>query len=91
MVPRGASYRVVEAVAQKEGISPSEVSPPLYSVVDPEALDALVQPETDSDTDRIEIRFTYLGYVIRVQNGSEVSISIQEQNASMDDPVSVPE
>ena len=91
MVPYGASYRVVEAVAQKEGISPSEVSPPLYSVVDPEALDALVQPETDSDTDRIEIRFTYLEYLIRVQNGSEVSISIQEQNASMDDPVSVPE
>ena len=91
MVPHGPSYRVVEAVAQKEGISPSEVSPPLFSVVDPEALDALVQPDADANTGRIEIRFMYLDYIVRAQNGPEVSISVEKRNASADDPASVPE
>jgi hypothetical protein len=91
MASHGPSYRVVEAVAQKEAVSPSELSPPLFNVVDPEALDALVQPDADSNTDQVEVTFTYLDYAVRVQNGPELSISVQDRNASMDGPEAVPE
>ncbi len=91
MIPHGPSHRVLEAVAKKEGTSPSELSPPLFSVVDPEALDALVRPGADSDAGRIAVRFTYLGYIVRVQIGSEVRISVQERTTSVDDPATVPE
>lgn len=39
-----ASETVLDAVAAAERTSPSDLVPPLYSVVDPEALDAFVDP-----------------------------------------------
>ncbi|MFA9428513.1 HalOD1 output domain-containing protein [Natronorubrum sp. A-ect3] len=86
MVSHVPSYRVVEAIAQKEGVSPTELSPPLFSVVDPEALDALAQPDADSNTGQIEIAFTYLDYVVQVRTGSEISISVQTGDKSTDTP-----
>ncbi|TYL39124.1 hypothetical protein CV102_07475 [Natronococcus pandeyae] len=85
------SYRVVETVAQKEGVSPTDLSPPLFSVVDPDALDALVQADADSNTGEVEIEFTYLDYVVQIQNGPTVSISVRDGDASADNPESVPE
>ena len=85
------SYRVVETVAREEGVSPAELSPPLYSVVDPEALDALIQTDADSDTGQVEIEFTYLDYVVEVRNGPTVSVSVQEEEIPTDNLESVPE
>ncbi|SFB71289.1 hypothetical protein SAMN05444422_101402 [Halobiforma haloterrestris] len=85
------SYRVIEAVARKEGVSPSELSPPLFSVVDPDALDALVQGDGDSDTSQVTVEFTYLDYVVQIREGPTVSISAQDRDASMDDSESVAE
>ena len=90
MVSHVPSYRVVEAVAQKEGVLPTELCPPLFSVVDPEALDALVQPDADSNTGQIEIEFTYLDYVVQVRTGPEMSISVQTGDKSTDTPESSP-
>lgn len=91
MVSHAPSYRVVEAVAREEGVSPVELSPPLYSVVDSEALDALVQAGADSNTEQLEISFTYLDYTVQVRNGPTVSISVEEEDVAMDDPESVHE
>ncbi|MCW8172002.1 hypothetical protein D8S78_02015 [Natrialba swarupiae] len=60
---------MIEMVARKEGVSPSELSPPLFSVVDPDALDALIQADADSTTSGVEIKFTYLDYVVQIRNG----------------------
>lgn len=91
MASQAPSNRVVEAVAEKKGVLPTELSPPLYSAVEPEALDALVQPDTDSNTDRIEIEFTYLDYVVRVTSGPTVSVSVRDGDATIDNSESVPE
>ncbi|RQG95553.1 HalOD1 output domain-containing protein [Natrarchaeobius chitinivorans] len=91
MVSHTPSYRVVEAVAQKEGVSPSELSPPLFSVVNPEALDALVQEDADSNTSQVKVEFTYLDYVVEIRNGPTVSVSAQKGDASMENPKSVAE
>ncbi|MEY7851462.1 HalOD1 output domain-containing protein [Natrarchaeobius sp. A-rgal3] len=85
------SYRVVETVARKEGVSPTELSPPLFSVVDPDALDSLVQAGSDSNPEEVEIEFTYLDYVVQIRNDPTVSISVRDGDASMDNPDSVPD
>lgn len=52
------SMAIVERVAALEGLSPTDLPEQLYHVVDPEALDRLV----DSADDDTEIRFTYCGH-----------------------------
>ena len=91
MVSHSPSYRVVEAVAQEEGVSPAELLPPLFSVVDPEALDALAQPAPDSSTGQIEIEFTYLDYAVQVEHDPEMGISVQIGDTPTDTPESSPE
>lgn len=67
---------VVELVAGCEGISPAELSPPLYSVVDPDALDELFQSQSSGPSDAPgQIQFEYLGYEVRVRSDGEVEVA----------------
>lgn len=62
-----ASYRVVEAVATREGVDPTELRPRLSDVVDPEALDRLFSDgrgTREAPTGRVEFR--YCGYDVTV-------------------------
>jgi len=74
------SYQVVKTVAQKEGVSPTQLSPPLFNAIDPEALDAVFQ--ASSNTDSVVIEFPYLEYQVRVETGPTVSVTIQEDGDS---------
>lgn len=57
------SFRVLSAVAQAEGVSPTAL-PPLTDAVDPDALDTLYGHEANRDrTDRdVSLQFSYAGY-----------------------------
>jgi len=90
MVSYAPSYRVVEAVARKEGVPPSELSPPLFSVVDPDALDTLVRGDADSNADRVNVEFTYLDYVVRIRNDSTVNVSARDGESPTGSTESVP-
>lgn len=73
-----ASTAVVRAVAAYTGTPPSELET-LYTVVDPEALDALVSgPGCDSGRGR-EIRFRYNGIGVTV---TPTSVSLNGDPAS---------
>lgn len=65
------SLRVVEAVADREGEDPIELSEPLYEVVDPDALDRLVQGADDELT----LSFGYYGYRITVHGDGEIVVT----------------
>lgn len=63
---------IVERIAEREGIDPIELHPPLYESVDTDALESL----TDSSTDeRLQITFSYQGYLVRVDGAGTVQIS----------------
>lgn len=64
------SVVVVRAVAVLENTDPMEL-PPLYQVIDPEALDALV--ESDPGPPR-QIEFDYCGYEVIVREGTHVTV-----------------
>ena len=71
----GASSAVVSAVAAVAGTSPVEM-PPLYSVVDPDALETLVDGpavsrRSSSDT---HVSFPYNGYDVTVCDDGTVTV-----------------
>lgn len=71
---QNVSERIVETVAEAEGVAPTELDPCLYDVIDPDALNELFQQqEAGLTTDGI-ISFTYHGYTVVVSSDSTVEI-----------------
>lgn len=60
--------RIVEEVASREGTEPTALTPPLYSVIDPEALERLMRAPNWEGT----VEFSYLGYEITVSRGDVI-------------------
>jgi hypothetical protein len=70
-----ASERVIEQVAEAEGVSPTALSRPLNEVVDPEALDALFEPQPDGrPRNKGRVEFEYYGYAVSVDADGSVTI-----------------
>jgi len=69
------TQRIVEAVADSEGVEPVDLDPPLFDVLDGDLLNALVQSNERSDaTDSLELSFTYHGYHVYVEAGGTVTV-----------------
>ena len=68
------SLKVVEKVADREGTDPAELHPPLHTVVNTEALDALFRSTPSTARTDGMIEFEYQGYKIRIDGSGEVQI-----------------
>lgn len=64
---RPASHRIVESLAAAMGVDPIELEPPLYEVVETDALDTLL----DSGA---EIRFEYRDHLVCVDSDGTVTV-----------------
>ncbi|AGB17527.1 hypothetical protein Halru_2957 [Halovivax ruber XH-70] len=73
-LPEPPSLRVVEAVAEADGVDPAMLDPPLYEVLDPEALDRLFAP-TPTDPSRGTVRFDYRGHEVTVRADGTVDVT----------------
>jgi len=67
--PTSFSLAVVEAVATAEGISPLDLSVPLATVIDTDALDALFRCES------CNVTFDYCGYRVSVDSDRSVALA----------------
>lgn len=76
------SEKVVRTVADAEGEDPGELDPPLFDVVDPDALDSIFESVDGVDRGTGTIRFQYLGYRVTVLADSSVSIQGQTSSAT---------
>ncbi|WP_226023813.1 HalOD1 output domain-containing protein [Halomicrobium salinisoli] len=72
LTTRTPTDRILEALADEAGVDPVELSPPLADVVDPDALDALLE-RADPDAE-VAVRFEYQEYevVARADGGVDV-------------------
>ncbi|WP_435345979.1 HalOD1 output domain-containing protein [Haloarchaeobius sp. HRN-SO-5] len=86
-----ASFLVVGEVAREEGVPPEELSPPLGTVIDAEALDRLVQSDRASPENPVEIAFEYRDYTVRVRTEAEVRVSVDDASDSPDATELLPE
>lgn len=66
------SEAVVETVASREDVDPTELTP-LYESIDSEALDSLVEAEERDDGIR-QIAFTYHGYRVTITGDGVVDV-----------------
>jgi hypothetical protein len=62
------SKKVVEAVAVREGVEPTELDTPLNDYIDPNALNILSEAET------VRITFVYLDYEVTVRPTGAVEV-----------------
>lgn len=63
------SESVVKAVANAEGVDPTELDTPLYAVIDGDALNSLFRDC------RGKVVFRYAGYEVTVTNGGSVDLA----------------
>ncbi|AHG03713.1 hypothetical protein HALDL1_08945 [Halobacterium sp. DL1] len=69
-------HRIIREVADRSAVEPTSL-PPLYDVLDPDALTALVQTRADSLT----VQFTYVGYEVTVDSDGKVSVTDEERRS----------
>lgn len=68
------SEKVVQKVAEQEGTDPVDL-PPLYEVIDPLALDRLVDSsESTNESSLQSARFTYQGYTLTITGGGTIRL-----------------
>lgn len=68
------SQSVVEAVADAEGVDPLELSPPLYEVIDPDALDRVFAVTPANGRMDGQLTFLYNGYEVTVCGDGYVTV-----------------
>lgn len=67
------SGEVLDRVAACKNTEPTELEPPLYEVIDPDALDEIFTPKRNGRARTGgQVRFTYCGYEIQVTSNGEV-------------------
>ncbi|MCU4754003.1 hypothetical protein OB919_18805 [Halobacteria archaeon AArc-curdl1] len=69
-----ASHKLVVKVAEKEGVDPLKLSPPLYEVIDPDALDQLFASTPTAGRKEGQVTFSYNGYEVTVCGDGYVSV-----------------
>lgn len=67
---QSVSQAVIDAIAAVEGTRPTELAPPLYDVVDPEALDKVF----DGKASLGKVVFNYNSYEVRVDADGHVAV-----------------
>ncbi|PGF14645.1 hypothetical protein CP556_20700 [Natrinema sp. CBA1119] len=69
--------KIVEEIANREGTSPTQLSPPLHSVIDPDALNSLFQSTASASLEREgSISFTYCGYNVHVDSNANITTEL---------------
>ena len=73
------SYEVIAAVAEREGVDPTDIEPPeyesLYEAINPEALDSLFAPRSNgTERTRGRVEFTFCDYHVVVTSEGEVEV-----------------
>ena len=70
------SLAIVERVAEREGVSSVELNPPLFDVIDPDALDAFFESSNAGTSPTgAHVSFSYCGYDVRVEDDGHVTIT----------------
>ncbi len=68
------SDEVVKKLAEIEDVDPLELTPPLYQVVDPDALDQILAATPTAGRMDGQVTFPYKGYEVTVCGDGYVSI-----------------
>lgn len=75
--------RVVKRIAIMEGVDPLELQPPLYSIIDIDAVEELFASVADDRSDgTISVEFEYQGYQVTIESDDEVYVRVKQTEGS---------
>ncbi|MFC6764370.1 HalOD1 output domain-containing protein [Natrinema soli] len=67
------SLKIVDKVAEREGVQPEELNPPIHNAINTDALDSLYDAR-DSERNPSTIEFVYKGYTVTVDSTGDVDL-----------------
>lgn len=67
------STQVVTMVAERKGIDPVELTQPLHSGIDPDALEALF---SERRNEFVRVTFTYAGFEVTIEGNEYVEVEV---------------
>lgn len=71
---------ITNRIADRKGVHPLALEPPLNDVIDPDALETLADSsECRQDSSRLSVEFPYAGYTITVDGTGEVHIGTTDE------------
>lgn len=77
---------IVEQIAAREAVDPTELTPPLASVIDPDALDRLFHSSSADTASNVgRVTFEYYGYEVTVHSDESVAIDAIPGDHSVSD------
>lgn len=65
--------RIVSKVGDREGV-PEEELPPLYDVIEPEALEKLVDHTRKTSGADLRVQFRYAGYTVVIGDSGDITV-----------------
>lgn len=72
--PESLATDVVLKVADRRGVDQLELSPPLQTIIDIDAIASLFSDERDGF---VRVEFTYLGYMITIDGEAEPRVTVE--------------
>lgn len=73
-------YSVLCEIAEREGVDPVDLQPPLSEVIDTEIVEALAdETESRRDFQNSAVEFTYYGYAVKIDGSKNISIINQPE------------
>jgi len=73
------THEIVSRVAARKGVGPSEIEP-LYTAIDPDALEAMFDDADGSVLRDGRLSFRYEGFTVRVSDDGTVDLGPIERN-----------
>lgn len=78
------STKIITEVAAAKGVSPIDVQPPLYDVIDSDALDSLFADQNGAS--RVgQVSFNYAGHEVTVESSGEVDVQVANKTIPQND------
>ena len=65
---------IVTRIAEREHVDPTELTPPLSSVIDTDALERIVRTAGEDAT----VTFEYRDWIVQVRGSGDVTIDVRE-------------
>lgn len=72
--PESPVLTIVQKVADRKGIDPTEVSPPLQQRLDTDALNRLFAPTHSDERSSGQLMFTYCGHEVTVHANGDITV-----------------
>lgn len=72
---RKLSECVISALAEAKGVDPMDLDTPLYTVIDPDALDRLFQPTSSGQRSTGHVTFTIDNHEVTVYSDGRVNVT----------------